>query len=1099
MHRMIRTAFCFLAALAVPPAFSQGFSSIVGTVTDPSGGVIPEATVKATNEGTSLSRAVTTNAQGYFVVTSLPPALYDVEVEAPGFVKYLQKGIRLLADQAATVNIALNVQQQNQAVTVEATPPSVNTTTSTLSQVVEERRITDLPLNGRNAATLALLVPGTIQAPSGSSDQGVYKTFPSAVTISANGSRANQTAFRMDGANNNDTYTNVNQPFPFPDALQEFSVQTSNYSAKYGGNAGAVVNVITKSGSNELHGDAFEFVRNAVFNARNSFASRRDQLKRNQFGGTFGGPVVFPHLYNGRNKTFFFFGYQGTRLRNTNNGLSTFVPTIAERGGDFSALLSASNPNNPFGRAVTIADPLTNKPFANNQIPSSRFDPSAVAFFKYLPAVDGSGLVRYSQPTAQDFNEYLSRVDHSFGGNDRLTARYFLDRFSNAPFLDPTNYVNVLSGSTIDSHNAMLGETHVFRSNIVNEIRAGFSRVESNGGPPPGTVNVNDLGVNLYQPNMPKSLDGLSLSGYFSLSDFPPSLFVRNNYTLGDDISWVHGRHNIAFGVDVERGQVMIRNGFQAYGAFTFTPDYTNDAAASFLLGKIRTFRQGSGEFKDNRNAYIGLYVQDDFHATRKLTLNLGLRYEPFLPWKEIRGRVEQFRPQDYTAGNRSRIFTNAPPGLFFPGDAGVPKYGVDPTYTNFSPRVGFAYDVFGDGRMSIRGGGGIFYDAQSIGILNNRFVDVTPFSTQLTFTDPTGPFSNPYLGVASPFPAPFPPPSNIAFPAPVLAITYDPAHQTLATPVIYNWNLAVERQIASDWLVRAAYVGSHSSHLTETVELNPAAYTPGSAPSTDARRIFQGYASIGQASQDINANYNSLQLTLQRRFSRGLTLLVNYTWSKSLDDVPNGQGVAGIASQNVSPIPWYFPGRHQLDYGPSDFDRAHRLVASYVWDLPKLSNQPPAVRYPFGNWEVTGIFTAQSGGPFTVLAGKDLSQTGLGTDRAQLVSTQVTGPGACKQTAPCVDFLSPTAFALPPPGTFGNVGKNSLRGPDYLNLDFGLFRNFPLRGERYRLQFHAEFFNSLNRVNLNNPNAGVSSAGFGSIRGANDPRIGQLALKFLF
>ena len=1102
--RLIRTVFVavtfsWISGIAVTSVFAQGLGTINGTVTDPSGALVPSAKVKVVNQGTGLTRATQSNTQGYFVMPSLPPASYNVMVESPGFVISNQNGVVLQVDQNVTVNVSLSIARESQEVTVEAAATQINTTNATLSQVIEQKRIEDLPLNGRNAATLALLVPGIIQAPSGGSDQGIYKTFPSAVTISANGSRANQTAFRMDGANNNDTYTNVNQPFPFPDALQEFSVQTSNYSSKYGGNSGGVVNIVTKSGTNEMHGDLFEFVRNAQFNARNSFATVRDQLKRNQFGATAGGPVILPG-YDGRNKTFFFFGYQGTRIRNVQNGLSAFVPTDANRNGDFSALLNANNPANPFGRVVMVNDPLTGSPFPGNMIPANRFDPASVAFLKYLPQVAGNGLVYYSQPLAQDFNSFLSRVDHSITQNNHLTARYYLDRFKNASYLDPRNYVNVLSGSTIDSHNALLSDSHVITPNLLNDFRLGFSRVSSIGGPPDNSIGVNDLGLNIYQPSSKKSLDGLSVAGYFNISDFPPSVFTRNNYSLSDDVSWVHGKHTISFGGGVERGQVILRVGFLVYGTFSFTPDFTNNSAASFLLGKLRTFRQGFGEFKDNRNKYAGLYFQDDYHVSRRLTLNLGLRWEPFFPWQEVRGRVEQFRTENYYANIRSQVYVNAPPGLLFPGDPGMPPYGVRGSWGNLAPRLGFAYDVSGDGKTSLRGGAGLFYDTQQVGILNNRFVDVTPFSPQITLTDPSGPFSNPYSGVANPFPAPFPAPKNAIFPAPVLAVTYDPSNDSkMATPITYMWNLAIERQLGRDWLARVAYVGSRSIHQTETIELNPAVYTPGSTLSTDARRMFSGYSNIGQGSQDLNSLYNSLQLSLQRRFSRGLTVLANYTWSKNLDDVPNGQGVAGISSQSLSPIPWNFPGRHQFDYGRSDFDRRQRFVLSYVWELPNLRKAPPLVRYALGDWQLNGIFTAQTGPPLTILAGSDVSQTGLGTDRAQYIGGSAYGQGACKSIAPCVGYLNTSAFMSPAKGTFGNVGKGSLIGPNFINWDGGLFKKIPLGSERLHLRFQAEFFNLTNRVNLNTPNQTLNSAAFGSIRGAGDPRIGQLAMKLLF
>lgn len=1080
-------------------ARAQGLGTIVGTVTDPSGGVVPSAKVKITDQSTSVSRETMTNAQGYYVFPSTQPATYSLDIDAAGFAPYIRKNIVLQADQSATVNVALPVRQSTQTVTVEGAPPEVNTSTATLSEVVDRRRIVDLPLNGRNAASLALITAGTVLAPGSDADQGSSKTFPVTVTLSANGSRQNQTSFRLDGANNNDIYTNVNQPFPFPDALQEFSVQTSNYSARYGGNAGGVVNIVTKSGANELHGDLFEFNRNAVFNARNFFASKRDQLKRNQFGGTLGGPIVIPGLYHGKNRTFFFIGYQGTRIRNVSNSSNAYVPTTAELNGDFSAFLNASNPNNPLGKVAQINDPRGGT-FAGNIIPVSRFDPASLALMKYLPAASGSGLVFYGQPLAQNFDEMVSRVDHNISDKDRLTGRYFFDRFYNAPSLDLKNYLNNSSFTVIDSHNLMLNETHIFSPTILNDFRISYAREASQRGPASGSINAADLGVNVYEPPGDKIIESLSVNGFFSISQTDPATFTRNQYNLSDSFSWVIGAHSLNFGVDASRAQVILRNQFLQPGQFTFTADVTNLAMASFLLGQLRTFRQGNGEFKDNLVNSFGLYVQDDYHVSRKLTLNLGLRYDPFFPWQEIRGRVEQFRADAYSAGLQSQQFINAPPGLLFPGDPDVPKYGIRGSYKNFAPRIGFAYDVSGNGKTSIRGGFGMFYDSQQNGIYNNRFVDVTPFSTQITLTDPKGSFSNPYAGITNPFPAPFPPPKDIAFPLPLLVVTYDPGNDAqYQTPVSYDYNLTAERQFAGDWMLRLGYVGSHASHLLETIELSPAVYIPGSKLSTDQRRLFPEYGSIAQAAQDINSSYNSLQATIQKRFSRGLTILANYTWSKSIDDLPRGQGVGTVVSGNSSPIPWNQSGRHQFDRGPSEFDHTHRLVTSFVWDLPTLANRSAFLRYVAGGWQLSGLLSAQSGGPLTILAGKDQSQTGLGSDRGVAVSSNVFGPGGCGLSAPCVNDLEPSAFALPPTGTYGTLGKGVFRGPNLITYDGGLFKDIPVYRERYRIQFRAEFFNLFNRVNLNDPGTTIANAGFGSIKGAGDPRIGQLALKFLF
>ena len=419
--------------LAADLSFAQGFGSLVGTVTDPSGAVVAAAKVTVTNPATGQVREESTNAQGYFTVASLKPATYDVSVSAPGFSQSTQKGVTLLADQSATVN-TMTIGKAAETISVTGEVPQINTTSATLSQVVEQRKVVDLPLNGRNAASLLLIVAGAIPSPANDVDQGNTKTFPTVITVSTNGARQNQVSFRLDGANNNDLYTNVNQPFPFPDALQEFSVQTSNYSAQYGGNAGGVVNIVTKSGTNALHGDAFEFVRNAVFNARNFFAPTVDQIKRNQYGGTVGGPVVIPKLYHGKDRTFFFFGYQGTKFRNLGNTTSAFLPTAAERAGNFSALLDAASPANQFHKSIPIFD-RNGVRIPGNILQPSQLDPGAVAFLKYLPvSPTANGQLFYSQPVVQNFDEYIARGDHALSDHDHLSLRYFYDRFSNAGF-----------------------------------------------------------------------------------------------------------------------------------------------------------------------------------------------------------------------------------------------------------------------------------------------------------------------------------------------------------------------------------------------------------------------------------------------------------------------------------------------------------------------------------------------------------------------------------------------------------------------------------------------------------------------------------------
>src|ERR1035438_4970987 len=416
----------FLSAVA----WGQGLSTVNGRVTDPSDSVVAGAVVTVTEVETSVQRTTVANADGLYTVSGLRPTTYTIKVEARGFRTVARTGITLLANDVATVNLKLELGATSDTVTVEAAASQVDTSTASLRQVVDSARIIDLPLNGRNAATLTTLVAGAVIAPANDSDEGATKTFPVAVTVSINGGHGNQTSYSLDGVPNTDFLSNINLPFPMPDALQEFSVQTNNYSAEYGQNVGGVVNIITRSGSNSFHGDAFGFLRNAVFNARNFFSATRDPLKRDQYGASLGGPAI-------RNKLFFFFGYQGTRIRSQQGGLSAFVPTAADLSGDFSAFLSASDPNNPLRRAVPIKDPTTNLPFPGNLIPTSEFDPASIKMTTtWLPPATGNGLIFYSVPIAQDLGEYTTKEDYNISNSDRLAFRYFRDSFDQPAHLD---------------------------------------------------------------------------------------------------------------------------------------------------------------------------------------------------------------------------------------------------------------------------------------------------------------------------------------------------------------------------------------------------------------------------------------------------------------------------------------------------------------------------------------------------------------------------------------------------------------------------------------------------------------------------------------
>lgn len=1102
-----------------------GTAGITGTVSDPSGAAVASAQVIVTQESTSVKRATTTNAAGSFNVPSLPPDRYQISVQAPGFKMYVQI-FTLLADQERAVEVHLELGETSQQVTVEASSALINTVTPVLSQVLEQTRVVSLPLNGRNAADLTLLVPGTISANGHGVQQGNTKQVPGAESIAVNGARPDQIGYNLDGATNEDLMSNTNNPFPFPDAVQEFSVQTNSFDSQYGANVGAVVNVVTKSGTNSWHGDAFEFVRNRIFNAKNYFATTTDPLKRNQFGGTIGGPIR-------KEKSFIFFGYQATRIRTVGNGGSAILPTAANLTGDFSNYATV-NPGNPKNKIVQIVNPATGVAFAGDT--GLPVDPVAVAFSKFLPISQAGvdGRITFGTPDVENLNEYVARFDQVVRRKDKLFGRFYLDRFQHAPPFDGKNLLTDGTGSTVQTQNYAIGYTWIASASLVNNVIVSAERAASTRGQGGKVPQMSDFGANIFQ--LPASQGGLrsfNVNSYFNPGGgaFTDGQFIRNTYGVRDQVTWTRGKHTFGFGGDFERDQSNIRNTDLVNGNWQFTDDTSGLSLANFVMGHMRSFTQTSGDFSDSRESVAGLFAQDRWSVRPRLTLTLGLRWEPQGVMKEIFGRTEQFRPDAYAAGVHSSIIPSSPAGLFFVGDSfngiGFPPTGEHADLNNFAPRVGFAYDVFGAGKTVVRGGGGVFYYSRLPGLFLNDAAISQPFSLRIDLVEPAGPNSliplgNPTQSVPA-FEAGFPQrfvlstvPKNVTYTPPVAVFGLEPGRRWV-TPTTYDWNLTIEHQLRQDAFMHVSYVGTRSIHLREDVDLNP----EGIGIGTQASRPFQPFSDILENQNNGMSNYNAFQVSVEKRpggnatgILRNITLLANYTFSKAMDiALANNGGTTDVGSSKGSGVPYGNPLQHSFDTGPSDFDHTHVFVASYVWDLPRMANANTALRWALGGWQWNGIFTASTGDPLALVAGTDQSKTNLGGDRVNFVGTPAQYGGApasgsrtpCTGTQTCVPWLNVSVFAKPAVGTFGNVGKDAFRGPSHWNMDMGLLKNFyPLSAhENLNVQFRGEFFNIFNHPQFADPTVTFSSANFGQIRGTlgglSDYRIIQLALKVFF
>jgi hypothetical protein len=1055
MRQVVR--FCYLLAFGVILHAQLDTGTISGTVTDSTDALIPRARVILTNELTGATREVFTNEQGYFRFTLVPAGQYSLQVEGAGFKTFRQSGIQLRVNEQLSVPVRLQVGETREAVEVTATIPLVDLTSGSLRETVDHMRITELPLNGRNVLQLQSLLPGVV--PTGSLDQAAGTP-----GFSVNGGIGASNNYSLDGGEYLDHYFNAPLPFPNPDAIQEFTIQTSSYSAEFGRNRGASVNAVTKSGTNKLHGGLFHFLRNDVLDARPFFAAGRPAFKRNQFGAHLGGPVI-------RNRLFFFGAWQGTHQRGTPNSTTINTPSAAMRTGDFSEL----------GRP--IRDPLTNQPFPGARIPQFRLDPAARQFLERFVPLPNAGERRFTAALNEpmDGNQYLTRVDYELGPNDRLYGRYILNQ--DEIFGPQGNVPGFGLDQTFVRQSASLNETHTFGATLVNNVSFTFNRVRANidGGP---KFLWSDLGARI-PVSSPLNQYGRSIvnvTGYFMSSTGVDWRLVRHAYLFNDTLSWQYGRHFFKFGTQLSLYTLSQINDYLGRGQFTFSGFATGEPAADLILGRAQSFQQASLLTSNLRQPMTHFFVQDEMKVSRRLSVNLGLRWEPNLRFSERDKQMTVFRP-----GEQSRRFPTAFPGLLYQGDPQLPPEVLPRQWKMFAPRVSFAYSLTQSGKTSLRGGYGVFFD--NVRTINfNRFPLNQPFVLNQIVNDVQ--MSDPYGG-AAPFPYTRPStPEQIAsfrFLRGAGATVFNP---DFTQPYSQQWNLNIQHQLAADLVFTAAYVGSKSTHLFLSHNINPAVFGPGaSVANIQARRLYPDYGVIEQESTLGYSQYHSLQLTANKRFSKSFTVLGSYTFSKNTGLVHNqAEGTTGPRN------PWNW----RLSRGLMPDDRTHIFTFSGLWMLPGLAQGPAALRHAVSGWELSSVITAYSGAPLTILAGTERSLTGQGGDTADLVGNPRL-PGDRPKADKILRWFDPSAFALPPLGTFGTSGLSILRGPGALNLDLAVHRNFRLR-EGMTLQVRGQFYNLPNRTNLGNPVTSVSAgANFGRILNAAAPRVGEVAVKLSF
>jgi hypothetical protein len=1146
--------FVFCLALLPRIQAQELTARIHGTVTDASGGGVPGAEVKATNTLTQVPYTTTTEADGTYRFLALPVGTYDITVTKTGFRTFTARGILLVLNQDYDESAQLQVGQVTESVQVEANPVQVETTNTQISTVIQSQAIVDMPLNGRNWTTMQQLVPGVVAT---SDRMGTY---------ASNGSQSQQNSFLINGADAIDLPLNTPLVIPSPDAIAEFNMITSTINPEYGRNSGAILNAIIKSGTNAFHGDAFEFYRDTFLNGRNLFQQSGPVFHQNQFGGTLGGPIIKDH-------TFFFISYQGTRARQPQAANTTTVFTAGQRAGNFSDLATSSGAS-PFplvgedGTTYPAGTPYSTI-FPTGRIPAADLNPIAsklVSTYVPLPNVAGSSLYSFNPVVNNTIDQGIARIDHVMAHDAIWASMLFQNQ--------PTSSTLPFTGSSLPGFteldysarkNISADWTHTFNGSTLNELRASWLRFNYQDVYPTQISQPSSFGFTGISPQFPQyaSLPFIGITGYFNLgfATSGPQPRIDSTYELADNFSKVVGRHTMKFGFDGKRYNVDNPFAFENSGNFSFGgngPYTTGDPGADFLLGIPDSYAQSSGGAIFAKTYEYYFYAQDQFKVSSNLTLNYGIGYQIDTPLvnSNAGGDLNCFIP-----GQQSKIFPTAPVGLDFPGDAGCTASGYHNHYDHFGPRAGFAYSpdlgwlTGGAGKTVIRGGFGVYFNRteEELTLQNLLAAPYSIFSLGVGDIGGSPSFAAPFTDISTgqavrnkfPFTAPTKG-SNVDFSffEPLGFSTLNP---NFTAPYAMNYNLNIQRELPGSMILQVGYFGAQGRHLETTYEGNPISPTGQAACAADptciAERSIQSiafpthtlyapgniFATVGVQATVGDSNYNSLQVSLQKRMSHGVWYQLSYTYSHSIDDTSGYENSAGnnaAGGASVSTNPYNLEGF----YGDSAFDARHRFVASYDWELPSAFHNNGILHSVVDGWTVTGITVLQTGFPLTIFDSADRSLICNGSavsyygcpDTAQYIGsggvpmydarTSVNSKTASTPTHGPQPYywFNPNVFAHPAYGTLGNEGRNNFHGPGINNTDLSLFKRFHYGGEEARwVELRLEAYNVFNHTQFSaNVFQGsgyspvvsnINSQNFGRTLGAATGRVIQLGAKVYF